>query len=376
MYRGRPHHACGGPTCEGAGPAAPDQSAPTCAHLAPPTPTPLAPAGRGAQRHRESLAKHCPAEAAASSSFVLQLWSSLVGFSHPSSSSSSLRYSTALPQPERSSWAGPHASAASRRESCWATCSQGGGAEPRKGYRAGYAEPGTPVTQPFPFLLFPQAQVCWLPCVASEPCRAGFGEAEVTLVAGGAKVDLGQAQSKGKTFLEVSRWKRGAEGRTWAAPVVRARGAQVGAGGISGDAASASGLEKERKASRGLAWGWMADREGWRAQRRPTCNSSLPRCGGLPRPPSGCGAAEFLTQPGRGKLSPHWPPQRNASSTFLPQPPRRCGDEPCPGQPPSPLSGPLCVPCFVSPTDRPGLFLFLVLPSPAPPSSPAAGMHS
>lgn len=155
MYRGRPHHACGGPTCEGAGPAAPDQSAPTCAHLAP-TPTPLAPAGRGAQRHRESLANHCPGEAAASSSFVLQLWSSLVGFSHPSSSSSSLRYSTALPPPERSSWAGPHASAASRGESCWATCGQGGGAEPREGYRAGYAEPGTPVTQPFPFLLFPQ----------------------------------------------------------------------------------------------------------------------------------------------------------------------------------------------------------------------------
>lgn len=64
--------------------------------------------------------------------------------------------------------------------------------------------------------------------------------------------------------------------------------------------------------------------------------------------------------------SPCWPQRRNAPSTFFPQPPRRCGDEPCPGQPPSPLLGPLCVPCFVSPTDRPGLFLFFALASPAP----------
>lgn len=63
---------------------------------------------------------------------------------------------------------------------------------------------------------------------------------------------------------------------------------------------------------------------------------------------------------------PRWPQRWNARSTFHPQPPRRCGDEPCPGQPPSPLLGPLCVPCFVSLTDRPGLFLFFALPALAP----------
>ncbi|KAF5919560.1 hypothetical protein HPG69_000159 [Diceros bicornis minor] len=43
------------------------------------------------------------------------------------------------------------------------------------------------------------AQVCWLPCVASEPCGAGFGEAEVTLEAGGVELEPGQAP--GKVFL-------------------------------------------------------------------------------------------------------------------------------------------------------------------------------
>ncbi|KAK2504544.1 hypothetical protein MC885_006079 [Smutsia gigantea] len=45
------------------------------------------------------------------------------------------------------------------------------------------------------FLLL-QAQVSWLTCVASEPCRAGFGEAEVTLEAGGAELEPGQAPEK------------------------------------------------------------------------------------------------------------------------------------------------------------------------------------
>ena len=72
---------------------------------------------------------------------------------------------------------------------------------------------------------------------------------------------------------------------------------------------------------------------------------------------------------------PHWPQQRNARSTFLPQPPRRCGDEPCPGQPPSPLSGPLCVPCFVSPDRQTGSVSLLRAPL-RPPSSPPSGMHS
>ncbi|XP_045389355.1 cadherin-3 [Lemur catta] len=48
-------------------------------------------------------------------------------------------------------------------------------------------------------LLLLQAQVCWLPCAASEPSREGFGKAEVTLEAGGAELEPGQAL--GKVFL-------------------------------------------------------------------------------------------------------------------------------------------------------------------------------
>ncbi|XP_026312239.1 cadherin-3 [Piliocolobus tephrosceles] len=42
-------------------------------------------------------------------------------------------------------------------------------------------------------------QVCWLQCAASEPCRAVFGEAEVTLEAGGAEQKPSQAL--GKVFM-------------------------------------------------------------------------------------------------------------------------------------------------------------------------------
>ncbi|XP_014955998.3 cadherin-3 [Ovis aries] len=45
------------------------------------------------------------------------------------------------------------------------------------------------------FLLL-QAQVYWLPRAASEPCRAGFAEAEVTLEARGAELEPGQALGK------------------------------------------------------------------------------------------------------------------------------------------------------------------------------------
>uniref|UniRef100_A0A2K5INX4 Cadherin domain-containing protein n=1 Tax=Colobus angolensis palliatus TaxID=336983 RepID=A0A2K5INX4_COLAP len=41
-------------------------------------------------------------------------------------------------------------------------------------------------------------QVCWLQCAASEPCRAVFGEAEVTLEAGGAEQE--PSQELGKVF--------------------------------------------------------------------------------------------------------------------------------------------------------------------------------
>lgn len=41
-----------------------------------------------------------------------------------------------------------------------------------------------------------------------------------------------------------------------------------------------------------------------------------------------------------GETFPRWPQRRNAQSTFLPQPPRRCGDEPCPGQPLHPSQAP------------------------------------
>uniref|UniRef100_A0AAA9T300 Cadherin 3 n=1 Tax=Bos taurus TaxID=9913 RepID=A0AAA9T300_BOVIN len=46
------------------------------------------------------------------------------------------------------------------------------------------------------FFLLLQAQVYWLPRAASEPCRAGFGEAEVTLEARGAELEPGQALGK------------------------------------------------------------------------------------------------------------------------------------------------------------------------------------
>ncbi|XP_013359392.1 PREDICTED: cadherin-3 [Chinchilla lanigera] len=43
------------------------------------------------------------------------------------------------------------------------------------------------------FLFLPQAQVCWLLCAASQPCRAGFGEAGVTLETGAGEVQPGSA---------------------------------------------------------------------------------------------------------------------------------------------------------------------------------------
>uniref|UniRef100_A0A2K6GIB1 Cadherin 3 n=1 Tax=Propithecus coquereli TaxID=379532 RepID=A0A2K6GIB1_PROCO len=52
---------------------------------------------------------------------------------------------------------------------------------------------------PLASLLLLLLQVCWVPCAASEPCREGFGEAEVTLEAGGAELEPGQAL--GKVFL-------------------------------------------------------------------------------------------------------------------------------------------------------------------------------
>ncbi|XP_012586083.1 PREDICTED: cadherin-3 isoform X1 [Condylura cristata] len=45
-------------------------------------------------------------------------------------------------------------------------------------------------------VLLLQALVCWLPRVASEPCRAGYGEAELTLEAGGTELEPGQALGK------------------------------------------------------------------------------------------------------------------------------------------------------------------------------------
>ncbi|XP_066875876.1 zinc finger protein 90 homolog isoform X1 [Kogia breviceps] len=77
------------------------------------------------------------------------------------------------------------------------------------------------------FFLLLQAQVYWLPRAASEPCRAGFGEAEVTLEARGAELEPGRARGNGKTppprgpawrnfeagaALAVSRLRQGAPG--------------------------------------------------------------------------------------------------------------------------------------------------------------------
>ncbi|XP_007198241.2 cadherin-3 isoform X3 [Balaenoptera acutorostrata] len=51
------------------------------------------------------------------------------------------------------------------------------------------------------FFLLLQAQVYWLPRAASEPCRAGFGEAEVTLEARGAELEPGRARGN-VVFME------------------------------------------------------------------------------------------------------------------------------------------------------------------------------
>lgn len=108
---------------------------------------------------------------------------------------------------------------ASGRVRGWALWSQGGPERPVKNLGMGMQKPGMPVTRPPSFPLFPQAQVCWLPRVASEPCRAGFGEAEVTLESGGAKLEPGQAPRRGRTLREVAPWNRRAGGRTWSATV-------------------------------------------------------------------------------------------------------------------------------------------------------------
>ncbi|KAK2085332.1 hypothetical protein P7K49_036632 [Saguinus oedipus] len=70
-------------------------------------------------------------------------------------------------------------------------------------YRAGHAcDPA------YLFPLCPTAQVCWLQWAASEPCRVGFGEAEVTLEAGGAEQEPGLALRKGKTLRVEPRGRR------------------------------------------------------------------------------------------------------------------------------------------------------------------------
>nr|KAF6318284.1 cadherin 3 [Pipistrellus kuhlii] len=49
------------------------------------------------------------------------------------------------------------------------------------------------------FHFFLLLQVCWLPCASSEPCRADSGGAGVTLEAGGAELEPGQAP--GRVFI-------------------------------------------------------------------------------------------------------------------------------------------------------------------------------
>ena len=108
-----------------------------------------------------------------------------------------------------------------------------------------------PNPRPTPSSSFPQAQVYWLPRAASEPCRAGFGEAEVTLEARGAELEPGQALGKGKgppppgPPVELR-----SGGRTW--------GVQAAAG----TPGAASGVGEAQTASRGLEEGWAAEGKG------------------------------------------------------------------------------------------------------------------
>lgn len=71
------------------------------------------------------------------------------------------------------------------------------------------------MTQPPSFPLCLQAQVCWLPCAASEPCRVGFGEAEVTLEVGGKEPEPSQALRKGKTLPKPALTEPPCGDHTW-----------------------------------------------------------------------------------------------------------------------------------------------------------------
>lgn len=148
-----------------------------------------------------ALARRC----GSFSPLSLQPWGSVVGLSRPSSSASFSysRYSIALPcpRPERSSegWRAGSARGGGVGESAGLGSVRPGlsgtACEDSPGWvcRAGHAcDPASL------FSSFPQAQVYWLPRAASEPCRAGFGEAEVTLEARGAELEPGQALGKGK----------------------------------------------------------------------------------------------------------------------------------------------------------------------------------
>lgn len=145
--------------------------------------------------------EHRPAVAAAASPLSLQPWGSLVDLSRLSSSS---RYSTVSPRPR------PGPLPGGRAGSAWGS---GVGESPelrslgsresrraRETLQGGECRAGHFYDPASVFPLCPRAQVCWLQSAASEPCRAIFGEAEVTLEAGGAEQEPSQALGKGKTL--------------------------------------------------------------------------------------------------------------------------------------------------------------------------------
>lgn len=76
----------------------------------------------------------------------------------------------------------------------------------------------------------------------------------MTLEAGGAELEPGQAPEKGKTLREPARRNRGAADCTWSSPVWPVRGVSRLGQGTYG---AASGMGEAKKASPERALGWV-----------------------------------------------------------------------------------------------------------------------
>ena len=151
----------------------------------------------------------------------------------------------------------------------------------------------------------------------------------MTLEARGAELEPGQALGKGKDPRPRA--------RLWNCGAGAARGVSRLPWGTPG---AASGVGEAQTASRELEEGWAAEGEGRRASSPRISSPSLSLCGGLPRPLlQGAGRLGHSPRLDVGS-SPLLAPEEECAVHIPPQPPRRCGDEPRPGQPPRPSRAP------------------------------------